>query len=108
MVQRRTRYEIIEDILAEARMGKPRTVIMGRCNLGNAQSNAYTKALVKVGYLYEDINPDYGKGELEDGRKKEDAHIKAIYTTTEAGWHILNALEKSRLGLEELEEFLKY
>ena len=102
MILRRTRYEIIEDILAEARMGKPKTVIMGRCNLTAAQINTYTEALVEAGLLYEEENPDYRS-------YKKDAHggtIKAIYTTTEAGWHCLNALEKSRAELKDVEEFL--
>ena len=96
---RRTRTEIIEEILAEARMGKPKSTIMYECGFNYGQLNRYVRWLVEKGYLDEEENPDYRK-------KGKDINIKTVCTTTEAGWHYLNALEKLRAGKEEVEKFL--
>ncbi len=113
----RSRDKIIEDVLAEARKGKTKTSIMHKCSLSGLQIVKYLEALVGAGFLYEEENPYYGKkgkdkrpvfqleGLCGDTSEKKDRQIKAIYTTTEDGWHYLNALEKSRVGTEKVKEF---
>ncbi|RLI17707.1 DNA-binding protein [Candidatus Bathyarchaeota archaeon] len=79
---RRSRIEVIRDILHEARKGANKTRIMYRSNLNFACFNRYFEELIKKGLIVE------VKSNPSDGTK--------IYKTSEKGLQLLEVLEKAK------------
>ena len=78
--RRRSRVEVIKDILKEARRGANKTRIMYRSNLNFASFNRYFRELIEKGLIVEvESNPDGTK----------------IYKTSEKGLQLLEVLEKA-------------
>ena len=78
--RRRSRVEVIRDILHEARNGTNKTRIMYRSNLNFACFNRYFEELIKKGLIVEvESNPDGTK----------------IYKTSEKGLQLLEVLERT-------------
>lgn len=78
---RRSRIEVIKDILSEARKGANKTRIMYRCNLNFVCFNRYFKELIEKELMFE-------VGSNPDGVK--------IYKTSEKGLSLLEVLEKAK------------
>jgi predicted transcriptional regulator len=78
--RRRTRSEVIGDVLSEALGGANKTRLMYRCNLNFARSNRYLGELLDAG-LIESVSA------TSDG--------VAIYKTTEKGRKLLRVLRKA-------------
>ena len=75
---RRSRVEVIRDILREAQKGANKTRIMYRCNLNFVCFNRYFEELIKKGLILEvESNPNGVK----------------IYKTTEKGLRLLEILQ---------------
>ena len=78
--RRRSRVEVIKDILKEARRGANKTRIMYRSNLNFASFNRYFRELIEKGLIVEaESNPDGTK----------------IYKTSEKGLQLLEVLERA-------------
>lgn len=79
--RRRSRIEVIMDILSEARKGSNKTRIMYRCNLNFVCFNRYFKELLEKGLIVE-AAPD------PDGVR--------VYKTTDKGLQLLEVLKKAK------------
>jgi len=73
--KRRSRHDIIADILEDAKDGTRKTHIMYRVNLSYSQNERYLTALKKAGFISE-----------ENG----------VWKTTEKGLHVLEACKLCR------------
>ena len=78
---RRSRTEVIMDILAEASHGANKTRIMYRANLNFLRFKKYFSELLDKGLIAEVNNPTSGN---------------VIYTTTEEGKALLEVLKKAK------------
>jgi len=78
---RRSRTEVIMDILAEASQGANKTRIMYRANLNFLRFERYFSELLDKGLIAEVSNPTSGK---------------VIYETTEDGKTLLQVLKKAK------------
>ena len=81
MRRRRSRVEVIAEILGEALEGANKTRLMYRCNLNFGRFNRYLKELLDAG-LIERVaaNPDAGL---------------VLYRTTDKGRELLKILQKA-------------
>ena len=73
--KRRSRHDIIADILEDAKDGARKTHIMYRVNLSYGQNERYLTALKKAGFINEE---------------------KGVWKTTEKGLHVLEACKLCR------------
>ena len=79
--RRRSRVEVIMDILSEARKGSNKTRIMYRCNLNFVCFNRYFKELLEKGLIVEvALDPDGIR----------------VYKTTDKGLQLLEVLKKAK------------
>lgn len=79
--RRRSRVEVIVEILSEALNGANKTRLMYRCNLNFGRFNRYLKELLDTGLLERvDSNPESGL---------------VLYRTTEKGRELLKILQKA-------------
>lgn len=79
--RRRSRVEVIGEILREALDGANKTRLMYRCNLNFGRFNRYLKELLDAGLL-EQVGGNPGEGFV-------------LYRTTEKGRELLKILEKA-------------
>jgi len=78
--RRRSRAEVIVDILSEALSGANKTRLMYRCNMNFLRFNRYLKELMDAGLIeLVDTSPD----------------DVAVYKTTEDGRELLKVLRKA-------------
>lgn len=77
---RRSRTEVIADILSEASDGANKTRLMYRCNMNFVRFNRYLQELLDAG-MVERVNPNPGGG--------------ILYKTTGKGRELLRVLRKA-------------
>ncbi len=89
---RRSKNEIIQEILQEATDWKSKTYVYYRTNTNYNLFRKYYNALIKVGYLGE--------------RESKNPTAKYECKTTQEGLELLNALKKTSLRLETVKKLI--